>query len=203
MAERAHVSSVEALESFRSSLIVYLSKARPALEEISTELTRVKLWLENEQRAKLEAQLRRQMKVLEQAQAALFSARVSNLRQENTAELLAVQKARRAVEETEQKLRMVKKWSREFESHVDPLVRDLTKLHNFLTTDMAGAVAYLAQAVKTLDAYAGLAPPSAPSSPASPTSPRPADTQAAQTGSATDAPASQPGSASSNSGNPP
>lgn len=161
MAEAAHVRSVEALESFRSSLIVYLSKARPALEEISAELTRTKVWLETEQRAKLEALLRRQQKGLEQAQAALFSARVSSLRQENTAELLAVQKARRAVEETEQKLRMVKKWSREFESHVDPLMRELTKLHNFLTTDMAQAVAYLAHAVKTLDAYAGLVAPSA------------------------------------------
>lgn len=187
MAEAAHVRSVEALEAFRSSLIVYLSKARPALEEISAELTRTKLWLENEQRAKLEALLRRQQKVLEQAQAALFSARVSNLRQENSAELLAVQKARRAVEETEQKLRMVKKWSREFESHVDPLVRDLTKLHNFLTTDMAQAVAYLAHAVKTLDAYAGLVAPSAagpaPAPSASPAaSPTAAAAPSAETG---------------------
>ena len=32
MPQSAHVTSVDALEAFRSSLIVYMSKARPALE---------------------------------------------------------------------------------------------------------------------------------------------------------------------------
>ena len=160
MPDRAHVTSVDALESFRSTLIIYLSKARPTLEEVSADVTRTKLWLENDQRVALEGLLRRRMKVLEQAQQALFSTRVSNLREESAAELMAVQKAKRAVDETETKLRTLKKWNREFDSHVDPLVKELGKLHTFLMTDMTQAVAYLAQAVKTLDAYAGIVAPS-------------------------------------------
>ena len=74
MPERAHVTSVEALEEFRATLIVYLTKARPTLEEVSGDVMRTRLWLENEQRVHWEAQVRRRTKELEEAQAALFQA---------------------------------------------------------------------------------------------------------------------------------
>src|SRR5438046_9744601 len=74
MPQRAQVTSVEALEAFRASLIVYLSKARPTLEEVSADVLRTRLWLENEQRTHWENQVRRRHKELEQAQKALFSA---------------------------------------------------------------------------------------------------------------------------------
>ena len=50
MPDRAHVTSVDALEAFRSSLIVYLSKARPTLEEVSSDVQRMRSWLEGEKR---------------------------------------------------------------------------------------------------------------------------------------------------------
>ncbi len=78
MPQKAHVTSVEALEAFRSSLIVYVSKARPTLEEVTADVLRTRLWLETEQRTHWEGQVRRRAKELEQAQAALFSARISN-----------------------------------------------------------------------------------------------------------------------------
>ena len=51
MADRAQVTSVEALEAFRSALVIYLSKARPALEEMANEVARAKQWLQNDQRS--------------------------------------------------------------------------------------------------------------------------------------------------------
>src|SRR5260221_13356732 len=81
MPERAHVTSVEVLEAFRASLILYLSKARPTVEEVSAEVLRTRLWLENDQRVLWEGQVRRRTKALEQAQQALSSARMSNLRE--------------------------------------------------------------------------------------------------------------------------
>ena len=59
MPDRAHVTSVEALESFRANLIVYLSKARPTLDEVSSDVQRIQGWLENEQRTHWENELRR------------------------------------------------------------------------------------------------------------------------------------------------
>jgi hypothetical protein len=161
MAQQARVSSVEALDFFRSHLIVYLSQARPALEEVSADALRVRLWLENEQRTHWENQLRRRTKELEQAQQALFSARLGMLRHENAADQLAVHRAKHAVEEAETKLRVLKKWAREFEGRVQPLVKQIEKLHTVLTNDMAQAVASLAQAINTLAAYAEIKPAAA------------------------------------------
>ena len=45
MPQKAEVRSLDAIEVFRSSLIVYLSQARPALEEVSAQVLRIRLWL--------------------------------------------------------------------------------------------------------------------------------------------------------------
>src|SRR5690349_3310663 len=128
MPQKAHVTSLEALETFRSNLIVYLSQARPALDEVSADVLRVRAWLEDEQRTHWEGQMRKRTKDLEQAQQALFSSRLGILRKESSAEQFAVHRAKAAVAEADLKLRTVKKWSREFDGRVQPLVKQTEKL---------------------------------------------------------------------------
>ena len=159
MPDRAHVTSVDALESFRANLIVYLSKARPTIEEVSSAVQRTRGWLDNEQRAHWEGELRRRSRALEEAQRALFSSKLSSFRETSATEQMAVQRTKHAVEEAEGKLRVLKQWSRVFDNRVDPLVKQMEKLHTVLAHDMVQAVAFLAQAVNTLDAYAEVAPP--------------------------------------------
>ena len=156
---RAQVTSVEALEEFRSTLIVYLSKARPTLEEVSADVLRTRLWLENEQRTHWENEVKRRHKALEQAQSELFSARISNLRKETAAEVMAVHRCRRLLDEAQTKLLTLKRWLREFDSAAQPLLKQMEKLHTVLANDMIKAVAYLGQAIETLDAYAGTPAP--------------------------------------------
>jgi hypothetical protein len=158
MPQKAHVSSLEMLESFRSSLLVFLSQARPALEEVSADVLRARLWLENDQLSHWQNQIRRRRKDLEQAQQSLFSARLGILRQETSAEQLLVHRAKRAVEEAEFKLRIVKKWNREYDGVVQPLLKQTEKLHSVLSNDMVKAVAYLTETIKTLAAYAEVRP---------------------------------------------
>ena len=160
MPQKAHVTSVDAIESFRSQLIIFLSKARPALEEVSADVLRTKLWLQNDQRMNWEGQVRRRAKDLEEAQQALFSSRISILKQEGSAEQLAVHRAKRALDEAHNKLRILKNWNREFDNRVDPLVKQTEKLHTVLTNDMAQAVAFLGEAIKTLQAYTQMRAPS-------------------------------------------
>src|ERR1051326_1947971 len=162
MPQKAHVASVEALEAFRSNLVVYVSKARPTLEEVSADVLRTRLWLQNEQRTHWEAQVRRRAKELEQAQAALFSARLSNLREESAAEQMTFHRAKRSLEEAETKLRTLKQWNREFDHRVEPLTKQTEKLHTMLANDMTKAIAYLTEAIKTLAAYSEAGPPPAP-----------------------------------------
>ena len=173
MAERAHVTSVEALESFRSNLIVYLTKARPTLEEVSSDIQRMRSWLDSEQRLHWENELRRRSRAWQEAQQALFSAKLSNLRDASSMEQMAVQRTKRAVDEAEAKLRVLKQWNRVFDNRVGPLVKQMEKLHTVLANDMVQAVAFLTQAIRTLDAYAGVAPPPA-------TGPAPAESKSAE-----------------------
>src|SRR2546427_5672453 len=147
--QQAQVTSVDAIEAFRSSLILFLSKARPTLEEVSADVLRTRSWLENEQRTRWEHEVRRRHKELEQAQQALFSARLSNLRKESAAEVMAAHRARRELDEAENKLRILKRWAREFDGRVQPLLKQIEKLHTVLANDMVKATAYLAQAVNT------------------------------------------------------
>ncbi len=158
MSEKAHVTSVEAIDEFRASMIVYVSKARPALEEVTSEVLRMRLWLENDQRSALEGLVRRRRKELEQAQATLASARMAVIRHETAAEQLAVTRAKRQVEEAEHKLKRLKYWDREFATVVEPLAKQLEKLHTVLSSDLGKASAYLARVVAQLGAYADVLP---------------------------------------------
>lgn len=157
MAEQAQITSVEAIESFRAALILFTSRARAALEEVSSEAQHTKQWLENDQRRRLEGELRRRAKKLEEAQQELFNARMSTFQDSTSLQQLAVQRAQRALREMEEKMARLKKWDRELENRSDPLVKQVEQLHNYLSAEMPRAVAQLAQIVRTLDAYAGIA----------------------------------------------
>jgi chromosome segregation ATPase len=172
MPERANVTSVDALKAFRSHLIVYVSKARPTLEEVTGDVTRTRLWLESDRRVYWEAQVRRRTKELERAQQAVFGAGLSKLREVSMAEKMAVRKAKASLEEAEAKLKRVKQWIRELDQRLEPLTRQLEKLHTILSDDMVNAMAYLAKAAETLDAYAETAPSLAAANPASPGAPK-------------------------------
>jgi hypothetical protein len=154
MAEKAQVTSVEAIESFRAKLIVFLGQARPVLEEVGNELTRTQNWLQNDQRRFWETELRRRERRLEEANQELFNATLSSLQSGTVAlQQMAVQRAQRAVREAEAKLGVVKKWEAELENRTAPLKKQTEQLHGFLATDMIRAVAYLDQILRTLDAY--------------------------------------------------
>lgn len=161
MADRAQVTSVEAIEAFRADLVVYLSKARPTLEEVTNAVLRTRLWLQNDQRHHWEGELRLRRKKLERAQAELLSAMLSKMKEASAAQQLEVRRAQEAVKEAEAKLALLRRWDRELENRSEPLVKQVDQMHFFLTTNMTRAVASLAQTVKSLEAYAGVALPAA------------------------------------------
>ena len=164
MPESARVSSIEAIAAFRARLLVFLTKSRPALEEVSGEIMRTRLWLQNDQRIHWEGQIRQRAKKLETAQHELYSARLARIREVTTAEQSAVNKTRRALDEAEEKLRTLKRWNRDFDSQVEPLVKQVDKLQTFLVHDLTKAGVHLAQILKSLDAYANAGSPSTPTS---------------------------------------
>ena len=154
MAEQAKITSLDALERFRADLIVFLNTAHRCVDEASDEVRRTRQWLQGEQRMHWEGEARKRMRVLAQAEAELYSARLSGMKDRTLVEEIAVRKAKLALEEAEEKLRAVKKWNRDFDNHADPLVKRLEGMRYFLDHDMPKALTYLVQAQQTLEAYA-------------------------------------------------
>ena len=159
MTGQAQITSVEAIESFRAKLIVFLTQARSVLDEAANELSRTRLWLQNDQRTFWEHELRLRGRRLEEAKQELFNAKLSQFNESTALHLMAVQRVQRAVQEAEARLGALKRWDRELENRAAPLMKQTEQLQGFLATDMTRAVAYLDQALKALDAYRNVASP--------------------------------------------
>jgi hypothetical protein len=159
MPEQVKVTSIDALESFRASLIVFLNDAHRCVDEVGDEVRRTRYWIANDQRTHWEGELRRRKRTLELAEQELFSAKLSSLRDNISAQELAVRRAKEAVAEAEEKLLMIKKWNRNFDSCADPLVKRMEGLRHFLDHDMPKAIAYLVQAQRTLESYTEIPAP--------------------------------------------
>jgi hypothetical protein len=167
VADRANITSVEALESFQNRLIVYLDKARRAMDEISDEVKRTRNWVEGDRHVHWQNELRRRTRLLEMKQQELFSARIGNLAEPTQGHQQAVRRARAAVDEARDKLDVIRRWTREFDNRVEPMARHVDKLRDTLTVDMGKAVHSLKQSIEALHKYAempsiGNAPPTAP-----------------------------------------
>jgi hypothetical protein len=162
MADQAKVTSLDALERFRADLIIFINTAHRCVDEAGDEVRRTRQWLQGEQRMHWEGEARRRKRVLDQAEADLYSARLSGLKDRTIVQEEAVRKAKRAMAEAEEKLRALKKWNRDFDNHADPLVKRLEGMRYYLDHDMPKALTYLMQAQRTLEAYAeSPAPPAA------------------------------------------
>jgi hypothetical protein len=154
MAERAQVSSIESIDFFRSRLILYAGKARAAAEEVLDEVRRTRVWLESSQRSHWETECRRRKRILEDAEQALFSAKLSQWRTQTAAQIMAVERARQSFQQAEEKRAAVRRWTREFDLRAEPLAKEVEPLLSFITTDVPKAVVYLGNVVKALQVYA-------------------------------------------------
>lgn len=173
MPGQAQITSSAALEAFRSDLIVYLAQMAPVLDEAGGEVLRMRGWLQNEQRDFWENQLRRRRRKLDEAQAELFNARLSTLQNSTIVQHMEVQKARRAVDEAEQKLVAIKKWERELDNLAEPQLKQIDQLRGYLMTDMNKGVAFLTQVTQAVAAYAAVPAPATPAPAAEPKKPTP------------------------------
>ena len=153
MAESAQITSVEAIESFRSKLIEFISQMRPALGEVGNEVLRTRVWLQDEHRRYWENELRLRYRRLEEAKQELFNATMAQLNDAAALHRMTMQRMQRAVQEAEAKLLVLKKWSRDLENRTAPLMKQVDQLYGFLAVDMVRGVAHLDQILKALEAY--------------------------------------------------
>ncbi len=149
----AHVTNLESLERFRSSLVLFLERANLILDEVGEEVKRTRIWLQTEQRPKLALEMKRIHRELEMLEAELFSARLSDLAQKKTGVQMLVNQKRRETRELEETQRKVAGWLRGYDSIVETEAKKVEKLRHHLDTDMVRAVTYLKEAILQLNAY--------------------------------------------------
>lgn len=158
MSESAKVTSLEAIEAFRSRIIIYREKAGRVLDDVSGDVMRTRLWLQNDRTTFWEGQIRKRNKVLEMRQQELFSAQLSGMLDASVVQKQAVQRARREVQAAQDKLHLVKSWSRQYEQRIEPHSKQVEKLRSNLIHDLGHAIAFLSEVTKTLADYAGMTP---------------------------------------------
>jgi len=168
MADRAKITSVDALEAFQNALVLYLDRARRTMDEISDEVKSTRTWVEADRHVHWSNEVKRRTRTLEMKQQELFSARIGNLAEPTQGHQQAVRKAKKALDEASEKLLQVRRWSREFDNRVEPLARHADKLRHALTVDMGKAVVSLKQSIDSLHKYAELHPSKATHAPADP-----------------------------------
>ena len=149
----AHVTNLESLERFRTSLVLFLERANLILDEVGEEVKRTRIWLQTEQRLKLALEMKRIHRELEMLEAELFSARLSDLAQKKTGVQMLVNQKRRETRELEETQRKVAGWLRGYDSIVETEANKVEKLRHHLDTDMVRAVTYLKEAILQLNAY--------------------------------------------------
>ncbi|MSU37231.1 MAG: hypothetical protein EXS36_19480 [Pedosphaera sp.] len=165
MPDRADITSVDAIASFRASLVVYLGKARATIQEVTEDIQRTKTWLQADRRLHWEAEFKKRTRRLEAARQELFSIGLSNQGGTKGWHQMAVHRAEHAVRQAADKLERIRKWSRQFEDRADPLVKQVDKLHTLFTTEMLRATHQLGETLKTLEAYSGGSSAPAPATP--------------------------------------
>jgi uncharacterized coiled-coil protein SlyX len=165
MAEQANVSSIDALESFRSELIHYVEKARAALEDAEGEVRRARTWLDTDRTNHWVRQLKERIKKFDQSEAELYNAKITRPDENHAILKMAVVKAQRNIEEAEEKLRVLKHWRMQFDNRATPLLKRLDPAHFMVSTHLPKGIHTLGETIKILQAYAEKSAPVKPSAP--------------------------------------
>ncbi len=154
MSDQVKISSIDALESFRTDLIQYISKARVALEDMEGDVRRTQTWLDTDRAQHWAGQVKLGMKQLHQAEQELYSANLTSPQASNAFQKMAVLKARRKLQEAEEKSLVVKKWRQTFENRATPLLRQLGPIFDLVGQKLPMGVHSLGESIKALQAYA-------------------------------------------------
>jgi hypothetical protein len=158
MEPQARVSSMDALDAFRSSLILYLERARHILDDVQHEIVRTRAWLEQDRQPHWKKQIRLRTHELAQAEQELLTARLSEQAEAVRDRRRTVDRAKAKLEEAEEAFGRARHWLRQYDREIDPHSKSTQSLRQLLDLDLVKAVALLSETTRVLADYAELAP---------------------------------------------
>lgn len=157
MGETAKISSIDALKSFRASLIIFRDVCRQGLAGAESEMLRAIKWLRNDQVGYWRAEQIKRAEKLRQAKSDLAQKKLYKTpvggRYSYIDEEKALAKAKARMEEADEKYENCRRWAKKLEDERALFKGQLQRLSYVVDLGIPKAVAYLDHLLDTLDAY--------------------------------------------------
>jgi DNA repair exonuclease SbcCD ATPase subunit len=161
--DAARVTSLESLERFRAGLLEFIDDARNALSEADSEVARLQVWLDGEQKIHWQQELRRRNEQVTRAKSELYRKQVTVSSKDRPPSAIDEKKALRRAEErlaeAEQKLRRIRHWSIHLGQESNRYRAAVASLSAALERDLPASAALLKRAILAIEAYLHTAPP--------------------------------------------
>jgi hypothetical protein len=162
MAQGANVSDIEAVEKFRNSLVTFCEQALDALSAVQMEARRTTDWIAQDRKYYWEQQRRVRWDELAQAKAALARKELGQKPERNvdvTEEKKNLRRAQYRLEEAEQKIVAVQKWSRVLVKAMEEYESQARQLADIIEGNPSHCVIVMDDILRALEKYLELAPP--------------------------------------------
>ncbi len=161
--DAARVASIDSLERFRAGLLGFIDDARNTLSEADTELQRLQLWLDGDQKLHWQQELRRRSEEVARAKSALYRKQVTVSSKDRPPSAVDEKKALRRAEErlaeAEGKLRRIRHWSIHLASESNRYRGAVAPLAAAVERELPASAAMLKRAIAALEAYLHTSPP--------------------------------------------
>lgn len=161
MPDRVKVHSLDALREFRTQVCLFTIRAHTALDEIAGGARGMKPWLQEDRFPYWRNQVQDRLRRVADARAALNRSRLATMKPSHLEEEQEVTAALAALRQAEEKVRVVRTWTKKYESASQPLVGRMYALSHVIEQDMPKAMALLDGLIASLEAYLAVATPAA------------------------------------------
>lgn len=162
MSTPAQITSIEAVRQFKLGLEEFQIEAREAVTQLLLEMRRAVDWIEHDRARYWPREMQRASDAVLQARNDLERCEMA-IREEDRRscyeQKLALEKARRRLRLTEDKVRAVRRWRVAVHREADDFQGRLAKLASCLDMDLPRALAALERMAVALDRYAERAAP--------------------------------------------
>lgn len=158
----ARVQSIDALKDFRVTLCKFSETAKSVLGDVESEMGKVLNWLETEQPAYWQGQIRHRTESVAKAKQAVLikklTRNVDGTQGSAVEEEKALRIAQARLEEANLKLGFVRRYARELQKEILLYKGQVQRFSSVIGTEIPRAVNRLDRLAATLDAYLAVAP---------------------------------------------
>ncbi len=159
----ARVQAISTIRDFRGKLVEFTDLVRESLSEASFDIRRTMDWLQHDQRAHWQREIKACNKKLETAKSELFRAELNAQQSGGSArdERQRVVQLQRRIEHAEQKLKAVQRWIKLLDREMNIYRGHVNALSSAVSADLPAACEQLNVIAAQLDKYVATSMPTA------------------------------------------